>query len=121
MLVNDAISRCVPGGRLGDVGAAIEALATGRGYSVVRDYVGHGIGRAMHEPPDVRNYGVAGTGLRLAPGLVIAIEPMINLGAPDVQTLDDGWTIATRDGRPSAHFEHTVAVTDAGPVVLTAT
>lgn len=115
-----AIARCVPGQRLGDVGAAIERLAEERGHSIVRDYVGHGIGRAMHEPPQVHNHGPAGKGLRLTPGLVIAIEPMVNLGGPAVRTLDDGWTVVTDDGSPSAHFEHTVAVTEHGPLVLTA-
>lgn len=115
-----AIDQCVPGGRLGDVGAAIQALAEGRGYSVVRGMVGHGIGRAMHEPPEVGNVGTAGRGLRLAPGLVIAIEPMLNTGAPDVHLLSDSWTVVTADGSLSAHFEHTVAITDEGPMVLTA-
>ena len=102
-----------------DIGAAIQGLAESRGYSVVRELVGHGIGRAMHEPPEVRNYGTAGRGLRLAPGLVIAIEPMVNAGGPAVRTLDDGWTIVTDDRSLSAHFEHTVAITDDGPQVLT--
>jgi methionyl aminopeptidase len=114
-----AIACCLPGGRLEDLGAAVQGLAEGRGYSVVRDLVGHGIGRAMHEPPQVRNYGTAGRGLRLTPGLVIAIEPMINAGRPEVRTLGDGWTIVTEDRSLSAHFEHTVAITDNGPVVLT--
>jgi len=108
-----AIARCVPGGRLGDVGTA-------RGYAIVRDFVGHGIGRAMHEPPEVRNTGPAGLGLRLSPGLVIAIEPMLSAGGGDVRVLGDGWTVVTRDGSLSAHFEHTVAITDGGPEVLTA-
>jgi methionyl aminopeptidase len=114
-----AIACCVPGGRLDDVGAAVQGLAESRGYSVVRDLVGHGIGRAMHEPPQVRNYGTAGRGLRLTPGLVIAIEPMINAGGPAVRTLDDQWTIITEDRSLSAHFEHTVAITEDGPQVLT--
>ena len=114
-----AIDCCVPGGRLGDVGAAVQGLAESRGYSVVRELVGHGIGRAMHEPPEVRNYGKPGRGLRLAPGLVIAIEPMINVGGAAVRTLADGWTIVTADGSLSAHFEHTVAITDDGPQILT--
>jgi methionyl aminopeptidase len=114
-----AIACCLPGGRLEDLGAAVQGLAEGRGYSVVRDLVGHGIGRAMHEPPQVRNYGTAGRGLRLTPGLVIAIEPMINAGGPEVRTLDDGWTIVTGDRSLSAHFEHTVAITEGGPEVLT--
>jgi methionyl aminopeptidase len=115
-----AIGTCVPGARLGDVGAAIQTFAERAGHSVVRELVGHGIGRAMHEPPDVPNTGRAGQGLRLAPGLVIAIEPMINAGGRAVRVLDDDWTIATEDGGLSAHFEHTIAVTDGGPLVLTA-
>lgn len=115
-----AIGLCVPGARLGDLGAAIQAVAETAGHSVVRELVGHGIGRAMHEPPDVANHGRVGQGLRLAPGLVIAIEPMINTGSAAVQVLDDGWTVATADGGLSAHFEHTIAITDHGPQVLTA-
>jgi methionyl aminopeptidase len=115
-----AIACCVPGGRLEDVGAAVQAVAEGRGFSVVRDLVGHGIGRAMHEPPQVRNYGTRGRGLRLTPGLVIAIEPMVNVGGPTVRTLADGWTVVTEDRSLSAHFEHTIAITDDGPQVLTA-
>jgi methionyl aminopeptidase len=115
-----AIARCVPGGRLEDLGAAVQAVAEARGYGVVRELVGHGIGRAMHEPPEVRNYGTPGRGLRLQPGLVIAIEPMLNAGGAEVRTLDDGWTVVTADGSLSAHFEHTVAITERGPVVLTA-
>jgi methionyl aminopeptidase len=115
-----AIERCMPGGRLEDLGAAVQGHAEARGYSVVRDLVGHGIGRAMHEPPQVRNYGTAGRGLRLTPGLVIAIEPMVNAGGPAIRTLGDGWTVVTEDRSLSAHFEHTVAITDAGPQVLTA-
>jgi methionyl aminopeptidase len=113
------IERCLPGRRLEDVGAAVQGHAESRGYSVVRELVGHGIGRAMHEPPEVRNYGTAGRGLRLQPGLVIAIEPMINAGRRDVRTLDDGWTVVTADRSLSAHFEHTVAITEHGPEVLT--
>jgi methionyl aminopeptidase len=115
-----AIAACVPGGRLGDVGSAVLEYAEARGYSVVRDFVGHGIGRAMHEEPPVPNYGRAGTGLRLRPGLVIAIEPMLNAGHPAVRTLPDDWTVVTRDGSLSAHMEHTIAITDRGPVTLTA-
>lgn len=114
-----AVGLCVPGARLGDLGAAIQALAESGGHSVVRELVGHGIGRAMHEAPNVPNYGRAGQGLRLAPGLVIAIEPMINTHGAAVRVLEDEWTIVTADGGLSAHFEHTVAVTDDGPQVLT--
>jgi methionyl aminopeptidase len=115
-----AIEQCLPGNRLGDVGAAVERLAHGRGYGAVRDFTGHGIGRAMHEKPDVPNYGVPGRGLRLRSGLAIAIEPMLNLGGGHVRVLEDDWTIVTEDGSLSAHFEHTVAITDDGPRVLTA-
>ena len=111
---------CVPGGRLGDVGAAIEAVANRHGYGLVRDFVGHGIGRAMHEPPNVHNYGQRGRGLRLREGLVIAIEPMFTLGGDDVEVLDDGWSIVTADGSPAVHVEHTVAITRQGPRILAA-
>lgn len=108
-----------PGARLGDVGAAVQACAEAAGYSVVRDFVGHGIGRHLHEPPQVPNYGRPGTGLVLDEGIVLAIEPMVNEGGPGVRTLDDGWTAVTLDGHLSAHFEHTVAVTENGPEILT--
>ncbi len=107
------------GGRVGDVGAAVQALVEGRGFSVVREFVGHGIGRRLHEPPHVPNFGRAGTGELLRPGMVLAIEPMVNAGGPDVEVLDDGWTAVTADGSLSAHFEHTVAVTENGPEILT--
>lgn len=107
------------GGRLGDIGAAVQAFAERSGYSVVRNYVGHGIGRAMHEPPQVPNFGTAGVGRPIGSGLCVAIEPMLNAGAKETRLLDDGWTVVTADGSLSAHFEHTVAVTDEGPVVLT--
>jgi methionyl aminopeptidase len=113
-----AIAAARPDGRLGDVGAAVQALVEASGYSVVREFVGHGIGRRLHEPPQVPNHGVAGTGLRLRPGLVLAIEPMVNAGGAAVRTLEDGWTAVTDDGALSAHFEHTVAITEDGPVVL---
>jgi methionyl aminopeptidase len=115
-----AIGECVPGRSLGDVGAAIQGCAEGRGYGVVRDLTGHGIGRAMHEAPSVPNYGRPGGGLRLRAGMVIAIEPMINAGGAEVRVLDDGWTVVTADASLSAHAEHTVAITDSGPRVLTA-
>ena len=113
-----AITQCVPGHRLHDIGAAVQTYVEPRGYSVVRQFVGHGIGRAMHEEPHVPNYGKAGTGRRLSAGLVIAIEPMINAGTPEVLVKDDGWTAVTKDGSLSAHFEHSVAITDDGPFVL---
>jgi methionyl aminopeptidase len=113
-----AIAACVPGNRLGDIGWAVKSHAEAHGYSVVRQFVGHGIGRAMHEEPHVPNYGEAGKGRRLSAGLVVAIEPMVNAGGPDVAVKDDGWTAVTKDGSLSAHFEHSVAITDGGPVVL---
>jgi methionyl aminopeptidase len=107
------------GNRLFDIGAAVQATAEGAGFSVVREYVGHGIGRAMHEDPNVPNYGIAGKGPRLDEGVVLAIEPMVNAGGAEVDALPDGWTVVTRDGKLSAHFEHTVAITADGPVILT--
>ena len=107
------------GNRLGDVGSAIEATAIPHGYGVVREYIGHGIGRQMHEAPEVPNYGVAGKGLKLKRGMALAIEPMFNMGTAETKLLDDGWTVVTRDGKLSAHFEHTVAITKDGPKVLT--
>jgi methionyl aminopeptidase len=113
------IAAALPGNRLGDVGAAIEAVARERGYGVVRPFVGHGIGQSMHEDPQVPNYGRPGTGLRIEAGMCLAIEPMFNLGRDGVAMLDDGWTVVTADGALSAHFENTIAVTDDGPQVLT--
>jgi methionyl aminopeptidase len=113
-----AITQCLPGHRLHDIGAAVQSYVEPRGYSVVRQFVGHGIGRAMHEEPHVPNYGQAGTGRRLSVGLVIAIEPMVNAGGPEVVIQEDGWTAVTKDGSLSAHFEHSVAITDEGPFVL---
>ncbi|TBU92114.1 type I methionyl aminopeptidase [Phytopseudomonas dryadis] len=108
-----------PGGRLGDIGHAIERHARAHGYSVVREYCGHGIGRDMHEPPEVLHWGKPKTGLTLREGMVFTIEPMLNQGLPGTRTLKDGWTVVTRDGRLSAQFEHTVAVTKDGVQVLT--
>jgi methionyl aminopeptidase len=113
------IAEARPGRRLGDIGAAIQAGADRAEYGIVRDLVGHGIGREPHEEPQVPNYGTRGRGMPLEEGLVIAIEPMFNLGTPKVRTLPDRWTVVTVDRAPSAHFEHTVAVTAAGPRVLT--
>jgi methionyl aminopeptidase len=110
----------VAGNRLGDVGSAIEAVAREHGYGVVREYVGHGIGRSLHEDPSVPNYGTPGRGMKLTPGWVIAVEPMFNLGGARTRTLADRWTVVTADGSVSAHWEHTIALTDDGPVVLTA-
>jgi methionyl aminopeptidase len=109
-----------PGNRLTDISAAIEAHAIPHAYGVVREYVGHGIGRALHEDPHVPNYGRPGRGLRLVPGLVLAVEPMFNLGGAETRELNDGWTVVTADGTLSAHWEHTVAITEDGPWVLTA-
>jgi len=113
-----AIAACVPGQRLGDIGHAVQSTVEPLGYGVVRQFVGHGIGRKMHEEPHVPNYGVAGRGLRLSVGLVVAIEPMINAGSAEVFTEEDGWTAVTKDGSLSAHFEHSVAITENGPFVL---
>lgn len=118
--LRQAIDKCWAGNRLGDVCSAVQAYVEPRGYTVVRNYCGHGIGQRMHEEPQVPNYGEPGTGKGLKEGWVIAIEPMINLGNSDVKVLSDGWTVVTTDGQPSAHFEHTVAVTESGPDVLTA-
>jgi len=113
------IGECRAGNHLFDIGAAVQSVAEGAGFSVVREYVGHGIGRNMHEDPNVPNYGAAGKGPRLDVGMVLAIEPMVNAGAAAVESLADGWTVVTRDGELSAHFEHTVAITAEGPCVLT--
>lgn len=107
------------GARIGDIGAAVQKRAEAEGYGVVREFVGHGIGRALHEEPPVPNYGKAGTGPRLKAGMTLAIEPMVNLGGPEVMTLEDGWTAVTKDRKLSAHFEHTVAVTENGYEILT--
>lgn len=115
-----AISQVRPGGRLSDIGHAVEQVALGAGFQVVREYVGHGIGRAMHEDPQIPNYGDPGRGPELRPGLVLAIEPMVNVGDWRTRVLADGWTVVTDDGSLSAHFEHTVAVTEDGHEVLTA-
>ena len=115
----EAIAQCQVGNRLGDVSHAVEAYVEPKGYSVVQNYCGHGIGRAMHEDPQVPNYGKPGSGPVLREGLVLALEPMINLGRHHTKQLKDGWTVVTLDGRPSAHFEHTVAITLDGPQVLT--
>jgi methionyl aminopeptidase len=108
-----------PGATLGDVGAAVQGVVEAAGFSVVRDFVGHGIGVHMHEDPQVPNFGIAGRGMKLRAGMVIAIEPMVNAGQPDVLVLDDGWTAVAADGSMSAHFEHTVAVTATGAKILT--
>ncbi len=123
----DVTERCMwaglaaarPGTRLGDIGHAVQGVAEEAGYGVVREYVGHGIGRDMHEDPNVPNFGRRRTGLKLLPGMVLAIEPMVNAGTRKVKQCSDGWLVRTRDGKPSVHFEKTVAITEDGPVVLT--
>ncbi|MBS7359630.1 MAG: type I methionyl aminopeptidase [Oscillospiraceae bacterium] len=113
------IKKAVSGGRLGDVGSAIQNYCEERGYSVVREYTGHGVGANLHEDPAVPNYGTQGRGVRLVPGMTIAIEPMINEGKASCKTLSNGWTVKTIDGKLSAHFEHTVAITSNGPLIMT--
>jgi methionyl aminopeptidase len=113
------IEQCRPGRHLSDVSHAIEKVVVGEGFSVVREFVGHGIGRALHEDPQVPNFGPPGEGPVLEPGMVLAIEPMVNVGGWKTKTLADGWTVVTLDGSLSAHFEHTVAITENGPEVLT--
>jgi methionyl aminopeptidase len=115
-----AISVIKPGATLGDIGEAVQTIVEAEGFSVVRDFVGHGIGSSMHEDPQVPNFGTAGRGMKLKAGMVLAIEPMVNAGKPEVRVLKDGWTAVTDDGSMSAHFEHTVAVTDTGATILTA-
>jgi methionyl aminopeptidase len=113
------ISQIRAGGRLSDIGHAVQQVAEGAGFSVVREYVGHGVGQALHEDPQIPNYGPPGRGPELRPGLVIAVEPMVNMGGWETRALEDGWTVVTADGSLSAHFEHTIAVTEDGPEVLT--
>lgn len=115
----EGIKAAVAGGRLGDIGSAIQRYCEDRGFSVVREYTGHGVGRVMHEDPSVPNYGTPGRGVRLLPGMTIAIEPMINMGGAAIRQMPDGWTVKTKDGKPAAHFEHSIAITANGPVILT--
>ena len=117
--LKQAIKQAVIGNRVGDIGHAVQAYAAGFGYGVVREYVGHGVGRDLHESPEVPNYGPPGRGVRLSEGMTLAIEPMVNLGKGGVRVLSDGNTVVTRDGSLSAHFEHTVAITADGPEILT--
>lgn len=114
-----AIEQAVPGNHLGDIGHAVQSLAEAHGYGVVRDYVGHGVGREMHEEPNVPNYGKAGRGVKLQVGMVIAIEPMITLGRYESHVLPNRWTVVTNDGGTAAHYENTVAITKDGPVIIT--
>lgn len=113
------IEQARPGNRLGDIGHAVQAYAEARNYSVVREFVGHGVGAKLHEDPSVPNYGTPGRGVRLQAGMTIAIEPMINFGRKEIEVLKDGWTTVTKDRSLAAHFEHTVAITPDGPVILT--
>lgn len=115
----EGIKSAVAGNRVGDIGSAVQRYVEPRSYSVVRDFVGHGVGAKLHEDPSVPNYGTPGRGVRLLPGMTIAIEPMINAGSYGVKVLDDNWTTVTVDGSLSAHFEHTVAITPDGPVIMT--
>lgn len=117
--LEEAIQQARVGATLGDIGATVQEMCEAEGYGVVREFVGHGIGRSMHEDPQVPNYGRRGKGQKLKAGMVLAIEPMINAGTAEVQVLKDGWTAVTKDGSWSAHFEHTVAITKDGPLVLT--
>ena len=113
------IEKALAGGRLGDIGYAVQSYCEDRGFSVVREYTGHGVGTHLHEDPSVPNYGTPGRGVRLLPGMTIAIEPMITLGSAAIKVMPDGWTVKTRDGSIAAHYEHTVAITSSGPVILT--
>lgn len=113
------IEQAVPGNRIGDIGHAVAEYCEGYGYSVCKKYIGHGIGRKLHEDPEVPNFGKAGHGLRLHKGMTLAVEPMINQGVYDVKVLSDGWTVKTRDGKLSAHYENTIAITDGEPEILT--
>lgn len=115
----EGINAAVAGARVGDIGHAVQQYVELRSYSVVRDFVGHGVGAKLHEDPSVPNYGAPGRGARLLPGMAIAIEPMVNMGSHEVKVLDDKWTTVTKDGKLSAHFEHTLAITPDGPVILT--
>ena len=115
----EGIHAAVQGGRIGDIGHAVQSYVEACGYSVVRKFVGHGIGTHLHEAPEVPNFGTAGRGIRLMPGMTLAIEPMINAGKSDVKVLPDGWTVLTSDGSLSAHFEHTIVITTDGPKIMT--
>ncbi|MBO5852961.1 MAG: type I methionyl aminopeptidase [Clostridia bacterium] len=115
----EGIKMARAGGRIGDISFAIQSYVEARGYSVVRDFVGHGVGTSLHEAPEVPNFGTAGRGVRLLPGMTLAIEPMVNMGNYGVKVMPDGWTVLTKDGSLSAHFEHTVAITTDGPQIMT--
>jgi methionyl aminopeptidase len=109
----------VDGARLGDVGSAVQSVAEAAGFSIVREYVGHGIGQEMHERPEVPNFGARGKGAKLKRGMTLALEPMVTVGSPDTLVTDDGWTVVTEDGSLAAHWEHTIAITESGPEILT--
>ena len=115
----EGIKAACAGGRIGDISSAVQRYVEARGYSVVRQFVGHGVGTSLHEAPEVPNFGTAGRGVRLMPGMTLAIEPMVNMGKEKVKVLPDGWTVLTCDGSLSAHFEHTIAITKDGPVIIT--
>lgn len=115
----EGIKAAVAGGRIGDIGHAVQSYIEARGYSVVRKFVGHGIGTKLHEAPEVPNFGAPSRGIRLMPGMTLAIEPMVNAGGSEVEIMPDGWTVLTKDGSLSAHFEHTVAITSSGPQIMT--
>lgn len=115
----EGIKAACAGGRIGDISSAVQRYVEARGYSVVRQFVGHGVGTSLHEAPEVPNFGTAGRGVRLMPGMTLAIEPMVNMGNEKVKVLPDGWTVLTCDGSLSAHFEHTIAITKDGPVIMT--
>ena len=115
----DGVNALRAGGRIGDVGSAIQTTVESNGFSVVKKYIGHGVGHELHESPDVPNFGTAGRGVRLCAGMTLAIEPMVNIGSSDVYVLGDGWTVKTRDASLSAHYENTVALTSEGVMILT--
>ena len=115
----EGIKAACAGNRIGDISHAVQSYVEARGYSVVRQFVGHGVGTHLHEAPEVPNFGTPGRGIRLLPGMTLAIEPMVNAGKPDVKVQPDGWTVLTTDGSLSAHFEHTIAITSDGPVIMT--
>ena len=117
--LNQGIAAALVSNRIGDIGYAVQRFVEAKGYSVVRDFVGHGVGKKLHEAPQVPNFGEPQTGMRLRPGMTLAIEPMVNMGTPQVEVLDDDWTAITRDHKLSAHFEHTILITDQGPEILT--
>ena len=115
----EGIKAARAGSRIGDISNAVQRTVEAAGFSVVRQYVGHGIGTQLHEAPEVPNFGTAGRGIRLLPGMTLAIEPMVNIGSSEVKVLPDGWTVKTKDGSLSAHFEHTVVITSDGPKIMT--